>query len=125
MHSHELTPAVRGTNFRGRTDQITLDLAVAAGVVAVLRLYRHGGRRPGARIFSARLDQLGNFLIIQGLLLAEDMRYQGYASEALYRLHLRVSLVQVLAVRYDPMIGHQDRVILRNQRFERIGQLAS
>src|SRR5579863_2908826 len=74
------------------------------------------------KIARARHHELLDFYLLERLLAAEQMRNQGDLRKVLHGFHLHVGMFERVAVGYDTMIRHQNRVVIRNVRFQRLRQ---
>ena len=69
--------------------------------------------------------QLLHFFFAERLGLAEHVSYERDLGEVLHRFHLHERALKRRTISHHAMVRHQDRVMMGNQRFERVRQLRS
>src|ERR1700731_2472845 len=73
----------------------------------------------------AHLLELLHFLLSERLLVSEKVGDQGDLREVLYGFHFHVGAFERRSKCDDPVIGHQDGIVVENQGLESVGQLGS
>src|SRR4030088_2168286 len=73
----------------------------------------------------AHLLELLHFLLPERLLVSKKMGDQGDLREVLYGFHLHVGALERRSECDDPVIGHQDGIVVGNQGLESVCQLGS